>query len=136
MSTTTEPLRFTSMAAMKAAFKSSGSHWFDASTMRFFGTRIDRTGRLYGGRVFVASHQPPHGPRVYSVHFAQTGHEQGASLTMGRVGEALLNDDTTNLFKARKLATELGKACERGEVPNYLTYDEEKALNRRFGFDI
>ena len=135
MSATTDAIRFTSMAAMQAAFRSSGSHWFDRDAMKFFGTRIDRNGRLYAGRVFVASHQPPNGPRVYSVHFAQTGHEPGASLTMGRVGEGTLSDDTTNLQKARKLAMQVAEACERGQVPNYLSYNEEKALNKRFGFD-
>lgn len=47
-------------------------HWFDESTMRFFGSRIGATHVVgdyeTGLWVFVTSEQPPYGPRGYTVH--------------------------------------------------------------------
>lgn len=62
-STTRE--RFDSIDAIRKAHDSTGGFWFSPDTMRFFGTRIHDA--VYGGRVFVTSEQPPHGPRNYSV---------------------------------------------------------------------
>lgn len=53
---------------IRRAMDRAGSHWWDADTMRFFGTRAGS--RLYtgpGGAYFVTSEQPPHGPRAYTV---------------------------------------------------------------------
>jgi hypothetical protein len=54
--------------AIKDAVRATGSHWFDPSTMRFFGTKVLPT--VYqgpGGVYFVTSEQPPHGPRAFTV---------------------------------------------------------------------
>jgi hypothetical protein len=59
-----------SMDDVRAAHKSArpDSHWFDASTMRFFGTRLAsdayKVGPVY---FFITSEQPPSGPRRHSV---------------------------------------------------------------------
>ena len=53
--------------------RNSGGHWFDAATMRFFGTRINETTCEHVGNdikadlLFVTSEKPPHGPRAYAV---------------------------------------------------------------------
>jgi hypothetical protein len=67
---TTETLRAQkwTVNAIKQAVRATGSHWFDPSTMRFFGTQILPT--VYqgsGGIYFVTSEQPPHGRRAYTV---------------------------------------------------------------------
>lgn len=41
------------MAAVRAANKAAGHHWFEPATLRFFGSRIG--GTLYGCRYFVTS---------------------------------------------------------------------------------
>lgn len=46
----------------------AGSHWWEPSSMRFFGTRT--CGPVYhgdNGIYFATSEQPPHGPRAYTV---------------------------------------------------------------------
>lgn len=53
---------------IRRAMDAAGSHWWDADSMRFFGSRVHST--LYhgpGGIYFVTSEEPPHGPRMYSV---------------------------------------------------------------------
>jgi hypothetical protein len=53
---------------IQAAMSASGSHWWDRSSMRFFGTRV--CGAVFqgqGGIYFVTSEQPPHGPRAYTI---------------------------------------------------------------------
>ena len=58
---------FATVADVVAYHQQTGSHWFDRSSMRFFGTRIHTKGILIAGRYFVTSEQPPHGPRGYTV---------------------------------------------------------------------
>ena len=60
---------FSTMAAVRAANKAAGHHFFDRDTLRFFGSKIEC--KLYAGRYFVTSEQPPHGPRVWRVREAQ-----------------------------------------------------------------
>lgn len=51
---------------VKLAARNMGSHFFDADTMRFFGSRIGE--RVYGGRFFVTSEQREwNTPRRYTV---------------------------------------------------------------------
>jgi hypothetical protein len=68
----------TTMAELRALAKENGSHWFDASSMRFFGTRIES--KVIRGRYFVTSEQPPHGPRKFSL---RSFDEVGAIDTVG-----------------------------------------------------
>lgn len=42
-----------SIAAIRAANKAAGHHWFDRETMRFFASKIHPT--IYGGKFFVSS---------------------------------------------------------------------------------
>lgn len=45
-----------------------GSHWWDKSSMRYFGTRVgDQVYQGEGGVFFVTSEKSPYGPRAYSV---------------------------------------------------------------------
>ncbi len=50
---------------LKRLNRDNGRCWFDADSMRFFGTRIES--EILGGAYFVTSEQPPHGPRGYTV---------------------------------------------------------------------
>ena len=60
---------FKSMSDVRRANKDAGYHWFDSSTLGFFGSHVGRT--LYGGRYFISSEQPPYGPRRYTVREAE-----------------------------------------------------------------
>ena len=69
----TSPLaRITSMADVKRVADYLGSHWFDAETMKFFGTRLNpQTFRALTPNgsvgVFITSDQTYDGERVYSI---------------------------------------------------------------------
>jgi hypothetical protein len=56
---------YRTMADVRQANKDAGYHWFDSSTLGFFGSVIGRT--LYGGRYFISSEQGPNGIRAYTV---------------------------------------------------------------------
>ena len=44
------------------------AHWFDASSKRFFGTRMGAIIEMSDGTVyFTTSEQPPHGERMHSL---------------------------------------------------------------------
>jgi len=60
--------RFSTLDEVKQANASIGHHWFDRDTLRFFSSRFSET--LHGGRFFVSSERPPHGPRAYTVREA------------------------------------------------------------------
>lgn len=47
-------LQFRTVAQVRKAFKDEGSHWFDAATMRAFGTTIPKGGPVFDGRFFVS----------------------------------------------------------------------------------
>lgn len=59
---------YKSISAISNKNYSIGHHWFDTSTMSFFGTRIHSD--LYGGCVFVTSDKQYNGERMYSVRVA------------------------------------------------------------------
>lgn len=48
---------FKNMNEIKAANRAIGHHFFDADAMRFFLSRIEDGGRVYGGRYFITSEQ-------------------------------------------------------------------------------
>jgi hypothetical protein len=48
------PGPYSSIEEIREANAATGHHWFDADTMRGFGTRLG-DGRVYGGRLFVSS---------------------------------------------------------------------------------
>lgn len=64
-SRTPQKRQIKSIQELKALAHENGSHWFDKSSMRYFGTRIE-SGILFG-RYFITSEQPPNGPRRFSV---------------------------------------------------------------------
>ena len=57
---------FQSIEDIKLANKNRGYHFFDASTMRFFHSRIGNA--VYGGRFFITSEQQEYNtPRLYTI---------------------------------------------------------------------
>ena len=95
MDTVTKRYKLDDLGDFMRANHDNGGHYFDADTMRFFGSRLP-DGVLYGGRYFITSEkQPNHGsgnhPRMYSVREAlvtgEVGHggsEFQAFTTLGR----------------------------------------------------
>jgi len=61
-------MAYTDVDQIKAANARAGRHFFEASTMRFFRSRVLEG--VYGGRYFVTSEKPPHGPRAYTIREA------------------------------------------------------------------
>jgi hypothetical protein len=61
---------FQNIEEVKTQNKRKGQHFFDASTMRFFGSRVGY--RIYGGCYFVTSEQDNYGgyARRYTVRVA------------------------------------------------------------------
>lgn len=66
------------IAELKALNRENGGCWFEPSTMRFFGTRIE--GGIISGRYFVTSEQPPNGARRFSL---RSFDDQGNINTVG-----------------------------------------------------
>lgn len=56
---------FETIADVRRANDKAGHHWFEADTIRFFGSKIESV--VYGGRYFVSSEQPPFGARAFTV---------------------------------------------------------------------
>lgn len=119
--------KYTNVPALGADVTANGSHWFDADTMRFFGTRIDGS-KVYGGRVFVASHQPPHGPRVYWPHFVELAPNGMLTVTRIGVSQVSMLDGPTDLETARRMAKRLGELCDAGKVPDTVTSEDDSLL--------
>src|SRR5687767_7830829 len=132
-STETAPMAFRSTVDIERAMDAAGSHWWDADTLRFFGTRIPNNNRVYGGRVFVASHQPPHGPRLYAVHVVERVTEQresdGRTVTRYSIQNAVpILDSPATLRPAVRLAEYLGHRAEQGLLPEAFDYDQSRHL--------
>lgn len=81
-----------------------GYHWFDASSMKFFGTRLHAD--LYGGCVFVTSDKNYEGVRKYSV---RVGMKDGTINSY-----AFVEYDTRS--EAHREAKWLGKALASGDA--------------------
>lgn len=60
----------TSINEIRYEAKRAGSHFFDADTMRFFGSRVLPT--VYGGRYFITSEQDHYGneAKAYTIRIA------------------------------------------------------------------
>lgn len=67
-----------SIAGLKALNAQNGMCWFEKSTMRFFGTRIESG--VIRGKYFITSEQPPHGSRKFTV---RSFNDQGDVYTVG-----------------------------------------------------
>lgn len=69
---TVEAQRLDHLSTVESVADAFGWHWFNPSTMRFFGTRLgsayyqESTNRLY----FTTSEKPPFGSRGYAVRVA------------------------------------------------------------------
>lgn len=118
---------FHTTTEVKAAFNSSGSHWFDPDAIRFFNSRIDR--RVYGGRFFVSSEQrEDDSPRSYHVRLIGWSPEQGYSVSaigdfMGGMSAKQAKD------VAAAAARLLGEHEKRGsEFPSVLEYGQAEAF--------
>jgi len=69
-----------SIADLRRLNEQNGGCWFEPSTMRFFGTRIESG--ILRGKFFITSEQPPHGSRGFCV---RTFDEEGGIDTVGEV---------------------------------------------------
>lgn len=77
---------FSSIPALKAAARNSGSHFFDAAAMRFFNSKIE--GGMIGGRWFITSEQfDDESPRLYSVRVVTRDMDATPSLQIDTVGD-------------------------------------------------
>ena len=67
---------FDSIQEIRATAKEAGSHWFDASNMRFFESQIER--EVYDGRYFISSEK--YGwkyPRLWTVREVKYDEQAG-----------------------------------------------------------
>jgi hypothetical protein len=101
---------FSSLSQFRQFNYQQGYHWFDADSMRFFGTRL--IGDLMGGCVFITSDHDYKRDRKYSIRMAM---ESGSIHSY-----AFARYDT--LSEARKEAKWLTQALASGEA----TYDPNK----------
>ena len=115
-------MKFDSFGSLKRAVTESGSHWFTAGAMRWFGTRFPTGRNLWAGRIFLASHQAP-GPTewethtVWGVHYVSRG-EGG--------GRLQITDATDPLHEApsdRLVAEKIAELVAAMDLPEVLTYD-------------
>jgi len=74
----TVPGPWRTVAEIRAANAAIGHHWFDPSTMRFFGSRV--VPGIIGGRYFISSELPPSECRAYALRVAD---DRGAVATVG-----------------------------------------------------
>lgn len=122
---------FKSVADIRKAMDRTESHWFDADTMRFFHTQIPNNGKVYGGRVFVASHQLDNTrPRRYNVHILErqrlTRDNDGAPMVMYHIQNAMMvTDAPTTLGTARAVAETVASWLP---LPEYFDYDQTRLL--------
>lgn len=89
----------TTMEDIRREMTDAGSHWWDRSAMRSFGTRV---GSLFvgpGGIYFTTSEQPPHGTRQHSVRQYNPETKQ-----VSTVGEFCSMSATSARNKARHLS--------------------------------
>jgi len=96
-----ETKRIWSVNNIQTAMFARGSHWWDADSMRFFGTRV--CGPAWNGPngvFFVTSEKPPHGDRGYTIR--QFDQE---SCELNTVGELCgYSNRETAVLNARKMA--------------------------------
>ena len=75
---------FTSIPAVKTAFKSAGSFWFSPGAMRFFNTKIESP--LIAGRYFITSERYEIGePKLFNVRMIVRHND--ATLDIETIGE-------------------------------------------------
>jgi hypothetical protein len=80
-----------------------GLNWFEAETMRFFGTRISNWDCISG--LFITSEQPPHSTRMYSVR--QALWDTGQVVTLGEfMAYKSLREAKTALKRYSKMSIE------------------------------
>ena len=95
---------FKSISQFRQLNYQQGYHWFDASSMKFFGTRLHAD--LYGGCVFVTSDKQYNGDRKYSV---RVGMKDGTINSY-----AFVEYDTRS--EAHREAKWLGSALKNGTM--------------------
>ena len=64
------------------ANKTTGNHWFDKDTMRWFDSKV--YGSVHYGRYFISSEVPPYSRRRYTIRYAD---ECGRIETIGEVAK-------------------------------------------------
>jgi hypothetical protein len=115
-------MKYDSFGSLRTAVTESGSHWFSPDTMRFFGTRFPAEPKLWGGRIFIASHEAPDGSfdetrTVWGVHYVSRS-ESGGRLQLTTATDPL-SEAPTNRLVAEKIAEFVAEM----DLPEVLTYE-------------
>lgn len=96
METTKADYWFTHIGEIRYENERIGHHWFDAETLRFFGSRVLPT--VYGGRYFISSEDTfDRTGRDYSVRIA---HADGSIDTVGEHGAYATRAEAVRAVKA------------------------------------
>ncbi len=105
---------FKTVSDIRAVHK---GHWFDRKTMKFFGSKLYPT--IYGGKYFITSEQPPHGPRVFSIRAYDQVNDDIS--TVGQLGQ----------YATLKAAKDAVKDLTLRKNPGYSWHkkEEESALD-------
>lgn len=113
---------FRNISEIVETAKATGSHFFDADSMRYFSSRVH--GDLYGGRFFVTSERDNtiwgepawNGVRRYTVRMARyyPGDERLQIDTMGEFGEYDTREEAHR--EARRLGDTVESCADCGAV--------------------
>jgi len=115
-------MKFDSFGSLRRAVIESGSHWFDADAMRFFGTRFPADAKLWGGRIFIASHQAP-GPVEWETHTVWGVHYVSYPEGGGRLQITNATDPLTEAPGDRVRAEKIAEFVAAMDLPEVETYD-------------
>jgi hypothetical protein len=126
-------MKYDSFGSLRTAVQESGSHWFDTDAMRFFGTRFPSGKNLWGGRIFIASHEYPDGfdengfdktKTVWQVHYVSRG-DGGAGLTIANVMDWEVAP--TDRVEAERVAEYVAVL----DLPEVETYESAKSVEAK-----
>jgi hypothetical protein len=122
-------MKYDSFGSLRRAVTESGSYWFSPDTMRFFGTRFPAEPKLWGGRIFIASHEAPvetfdDTHTVWGVHYVSRS-ESG-----GRLQLTTATDPLSEAPGNRLVAEKIAEFVAEMDLPEVLTYDSMNAVQK------
>ena len=115
-------MKFDSFGSLRRAVTESGSFWFSDGVMEFFGTRFPVEAKLWGGRIFIASHQAP-GATWYETHTVWGVHYVSYSESGGAIQITDATDPLTEAPSDRVVAEKIAEFVAGLDLPEVLTYD-------------
>jgi len=115
-------MKFDSFGSLRGAVTESGSFWFSDGAMEFFGTRFPVEAKLWGGRIFIASHQAP-GVTWYETHTVWGVHYVSRSESGGQLQITDATDPLTEAPSDRLVAEKIAELVAAMGLPEVLTYD-------------